>query len=95
LGELSWLVVGVGRHSTQFDSCGFFALAARQFFVNLESVIRNVQLPQGLSRDYDWSLGQNQHRDVGSFSSDIGGEAGHSSLPLVCVTIRVTSGENL
>ena len=50
-------------------------------------------IPQRIRRDYDWSLGPETNRPVGTLSSEIGGEAGHSSLPLVFVTIRVTTGE--
>jgi transcriptional regulator with XRE-family HTH domain len=38
-------------------------------------------------------LGPETNLHVGNSSSEIGGEAGHSSLPLVFVTIRVTTGE--
>jgi transcriptional regulator with XRE-family HTH domain len=38
-------------------------------------------------------LGPETNLHVGNLSSEIGGEAGHSSLPLVFVTIRVTMGE--
>ena len=37
--------------------------------------------------------GQKSNFYVGNSSLEIGGEAGHSSLPLVFVTIRVTTGE--
>jgi transcriptional regulator with XRE-family HTH domain len=38
-------------------------------------------------------LGQETNLHVGNSSSEIGGEAGHSSLPLVFVSIRATTGE--
>jgi transcriptional regulator with XRE-family HTH domain len=38
-------------------------------------------------------IGPETNPQVGNSSSEIGGEAGHSSLPLVFVTIRVTTGE--